>query len=237
MRLYFAGSFSGLNEEQLKNIGIRNKLYSYVNDLNSAKKWGSDGLLLDSGAFTAFTKGAKISLSELCSFILTYKPEAAIQLDVIGDPESTWTNYVKMSERVKCLPVIHYKAPADIIRKMLQSTDYICLGALVPLTARKEVLFKWLDYVFSFPEIRGKKIHALGIMSEDVLIRYPFYSADSSSALSVVRYPIDKEKEPMLFMRQKSRHYTDLYSPAVQKQLKLERKLTLIWEKRGIVWN
>lgn len=198
---------------------------------------GSEGLLLDSGAFTAFTSGKPILLKDLCNYIDEVKPENCIQLDVIGDPSATWENYLKMSERVKCLPVIHYKAPKDIILKMLTATDYICLGALVPLTAKKDVLFSWLDYIFSFPEIRGKKIHALGVMAEDILIRYPFYSADSSSALSVVRYPIDQTKEPMLFMRQKSRHYTDLYAPMVRKQLKLERKLTLIWEKRGIVWN
>jgi hypothetical protein len=235
MRLFFAGSFSGMTEDRLKEIGIRNKLYSYSNEPNSAKKWGGEGLLLDSGAFTAYTKGIKIFMSALNHFILTYKPELAIQLDVIGDPEASWKNWVKQSEHVKTMPVIHHNATADQIRRVLTATDHICLGALVGV--QKETLFKWLDYIFSFQEIRGKKIHALGVMAEDILIRYPFYSADSSSALSVVRYPIDPEKDPMMFMRQKSRHYTDLYAPMVRKQLQLEKKLTRIWEKRGIIWT
>jgi hypothetical protein len=189
MKLYFAGAFSGLPIEQLKSFGMKYKLYSYANEKNSAIEWGGEGLMLDSGAFSVFTKGITIEIPDLVGFIQEYKPEAAIQLDVIGDEDATWKNYIKMSKLAECLPVAHYKSSKKHLRRVFEASDYICLGGLVPLARQRKVLHQWLDYVFSFPFVRRKKIHCLGIMTKSVLEKYPFYSCDSSSALSSQRYP------------------------------------------------
>ena len=51
-------------------------------------------LFLDSGAFSAETQGAKIDIQEYIDFIKEHQDviEVYANLDVIGDPVSTWKN-------------------------------------------------------------------------------------------------------------------------------------------------
>ena len=235
MKLYFAGSFSGVKAPRLKELGVQNKLFSYANEKNSAIEWGSNGLMLDSGAFSVFTKGIEVNIDSLIAFIKEHKPEAAIQLDVIGDDEKTWSNYRYMREHVpNVLPVIHYKASDEHIKRVVEATDYILLGGLVPLTRQKPKLFAWLDYLYANYGLRHKKIHLLGITTKTVLERYPAYSCDSSSALSINRYPAS---DPLIRMKQKTEHYTDLYKYGIDEMMNLETYITKLWEKRGIIWQ
>ena len=234
MKIYFAGSFSGVSTDALKDIGVKNKLYSYHNDLKSAKEWGSKGLMLDSGAYSVFTKGVNINIDELISFIKQHKPEAAIQLDVIGNDEKTWQNYLYMSKQVDVLPVIHYQASDKHIKRVVDSADYILLGGLVPLSTKKEKMITWLDYLYSKYNLKDKKIHLLGVTNKPILERYPAYSCDSSSALSINRYP---SKNYNILMKQKTRHYTELYHEGIIPILELEQYITKLWESRGITWD
>lgn len=233
MKIYFAGSFSGVPVERLKEMGIVHKLYSFTNEKKQATEWGS-GLMLDSGAFSVMTKGIAVNIDDLIDFIKKYKPEVAIQLDVIGDDDKTWKNYLYMKKKVDVLPVIHYKASDKHIKRVVDSADYILLGGLVPLSTQKEKMFAWLDYLYSNYSLQNKKIHLLGITNAKILERYPVYSSDSSSALSINRYP---NKDPMIVMQQKTRHYTDLYEVGIKPILKLEQDVTKLWESRGVKWD
>ena len=238
MRLYFAGSFSspGNNHAQfLRDLGIKNKLYSYFNDRKAAEEWGHSGQMLDSGAFSAWTRKAVIDIDELIAFIHKVNPERAIQLDVIGDSDATWENYLYMKFKANVMPVIHLNAPDYHIERVLNDDAiYICLGGLVGTPTQKQI--KWLDHVFSFPKIRVKRVHILGVMTNAILLRYPAYSADSSSALSGVRYPVDPRNEYM-FWKQKTQHYTRLYEDFIHMQKEQEKLLTSIWKRRGISWD
>lgn len=236
MRFYFAGSFSGVSEEKLKELGVKNKLYSFVNEPKSAVKWGSEGLLLDSGAFTEFTTGKPVNIDLLIGFIKKYQPEYAIQLDVIGDDDATWRNYQYMVDQGlhNILPVIHYKASEAHIKRVLEASDYVLLGGLVPLTRAPEKLRKWLDYLYANFGLKDKKVHALGVTTRWCLQRYPFYSVDSSSALSITRYPSSDKTN---IMHQKTKHYTELYKIGIDPILQLEKDVTKLWESRGIKWN
>jgi hypothetical protein len=235
MNLYFAGSFTGQTTERLKEMGMQHKLYSYVHEKKLVPQWGSQNLILDSGAFTAFTKGKTIKIEELVKFCEEHKPQYAIQLDVIGDPEASWENWKKSEQMYPMLPVLHAGATDTQIKRVLTAAPYICLGALVPLAKRRTLLTSWLDHVFSFKEARGVKMHCLGIMQQDILLRYPFYSADSSSALSAVRFPM--EKNPLIRMRQQQWHYREMYYYPIQEQVTMQDFVTRVWTKRGIIWD
>lgn len=236
MKIYFAGSFSGVHTDKLKEMGVNNKLYSFVNEPKSAVEWGSKGLLLDSGAFTEFTTGKPVNIHQLIAFIKKYQPEYAIQLDVIGNDDATWENYQYMVGQglPNILPVIHYKASEKHIKRVIASSDYILLGGLVPLTRKPKELRAWLDYLYSNFNLKEKKIHALGVTTKWCLQRYPFYSTDSSSALSITRYPSSVKSE---IMHQKTKHYTELYKIGIDPILELEKQTTKLWESRGITWN
>lgn len=235
MKLYFAGSFTGQTTERLKEMGMENKLYSYVHEKKLVPQWGSQNLILDSGAFTAFTKGKVIDINKLIEFIEEHKPQHAIQLDVIGDSDASWENWKKSQERCDMLPVLHAGASDTQIKRVLTAAPYICLGALVPLAKRRGLLTSWLDHVFSFKEAVGVKMHCLGIMQEQILLKYPFYSADSSSALSAVRYPMEKDR--LVRYRQKHWHYREMYYYPIQEQVAMQKFVTDVWTNRGIVWD
>ena len=234
MKLYFAGCFSGSGDVVWLKNKIKNKLYSYHNEPKLAREWGSDGLMLDSGAFSAWTKGVSVDIDKLIAFIDELRPEQSIQLDSIGDDEKTWKNYVYMSKKVNCLPVIHYNAVPKHIKRVLDASSYVCLGGLVPLTRKKNELKKWIDYFYSFKKARQVKVHCLGVTTKSILERYPFYSCDSTTALNVHRYPKQEIKERFL-QKTKDRTYLSLYE--IDKLLKLEQYITDLWAKRGITWD
>lgn len=238
MKLYFAGYF-GIELSELKNL-VKYKLYSFATEKKEAVRFGSQGLLLDSGAFTEFTTGKPINIYDLIKFIEDFKPENAIQLDKIGDEDASWERFKIMDTRVKVLPVIHYNASVRHIKRVLNlENDYICLGGLVPFSKsyNRHKLIKWCDYLYSnFPQIRIKRVHCLGIMNKEVLSRYPFYSADSSSATSIFRYPgrtKTKQVEQKIYKKDRLR----LITPEIKKQLQLEKYLTKLWESRGVKWH
>ena len=253
MIVYFAGERNFRSGFIPENF-IENKLYSYHWEQRAARKWPRR-LMLDSGAFTAFTKGVTIDIDEYIAFVKEVKPHYAIQLDVIGNEEDTWKNYVYQAERVPCMPVIHYKASEAHIRRVLDASEYICLGGLVPHAGRFKTLNPWLDYIFSFPEVRKKRIHALGITTQQTLLRYPFYSCDSSSWIGSVRYAYvlsfvgDKlvmntrparRKEGKITpadMRLERTHKDQWLISSIKAMLSFEEYVTRVWETRGITWE
>ena len=233
MRLYFAGNGYGSvpdkEKEFLENLGAKYKLYSYHNEPKKAMMWGSEGMMLDSGAFSAWSRGVEIDIDEFIEFVQLVEPERTIQLDVIGDEGASWKNWKYLDDHIDTMPVIHYNASTEQIKRVCDVADYICFGALVPFARRKKELCKWLDYLFTFKEIREKRIHCLGIMTPEILMRYPFYSADSTSALRLVRFPTDNI---LLKYRQKRNDRNELLTYGVQEQLKLQKFVTELWKIR-----
>lgn len=235
MKIYFAGGPHSTSE-QLRSYGVKYKLYSYANDQRAIANWGNEGLMLDSGAFSVFTGKAKVDIKRHTEFVANLKPEQAIQLDVIGNDDATWKNYLYQREIVPdILPVIHHNASDKHIKRVVDTADYVLLGGLVPLTRRRKVMFAWLDYLYSKYKLHEKKVHLLGVTTPDVLKRYPAYSVDSTSWLSPSRYPV--EGRNTLFIKQKQKDYRAMEQITIKKTIQLEKDITRLWENRGIKWN
>src|SRR2546423_4074021 len=67
-------------------------------------------VFLDSGAFSAYSQGAKINIAAYCRYIFKYKHLLAVysNLDVIGSAEGTLKNQRYMeSKGLQPLPVFH----------------------------------------------------------------------------------------------------------------------------------
>ena len=152
-------------------------------------KTSSIRLFLDSGAFSAFTQGVKIDIQEYIQFIKQYEKHLEVYavLDVIGDPAGTWRNQAIMERAgLKPLPCFHYGEDVKWLQKYLaRGHDYIALGGMVPISNTD--LYPWLDTMFSkyltdpktgLPTI---KVHGFGMTSFDLMLRYPWYSVDSTS--------------------------------------------------------
>lgn len=138
-------------------------------------------LFLDSGAFSAFTKGVHIDIQEYIKFIKDNERyiDVYANLDVIGDAEATLKNQRIMEDAgLKPLPCFHYGDDIFYLHTYLQEHDYIALGGMVPISTND--LAHWLDNLFSnflcdkkgYPIV---KVHGFGLTSLKLLRRYPWY--------------------------------------------------------------
>jgi hypothetical protein len=144
-------------------------------------KMNKVNLFLDSGAFSAFTKGATIDIQEYIAFIKENLDviETYANLDVIGDPAGTLNNQKIMeASGLKPLPCFHYGEDIDYLEYYLSKYDYLALGGMVPISTGD--LIPWLDSLFGeyicgpdgMPRI---KIHGFGLTSLKLMMRYPWY--------------------------------------------------------------
>jgi len=150
-------------------------------------------LFLDSGAFSAWTKGITIDLQEYIDFIKKneqYLEHYAV-LDVIGDAEATYKNQKEMERQgLKPIPCFHYGEDFQWLKYYMDKYDYVALGGLVgkPKVELTEHLDKAWRIICDTPKNLPKtKIHGFGITSIQFLLRYPWYSVDSTSWVLVGR--------------------------------------------------
>jgi hypothetical protein len=158
---------------------------------------------LDSGAYSAFTQSVRISPRRYARFIRQHRDliEVAANLDVIGKGNEqlsyhnlktlqTLLQYDGFSHLIK--PVHHVRDADYWLEKYLdEGHDLICLGGLVPESTN--ILKRWLDHVWSEfltnPDGTPKvKVHGFGLTTRELMFRYPFYSVDSTSWISVSRF-------------------------------------------------
>ncbi len=160
---------------------------------------------LDSGAFSAWSRGTKIDIDEYVAFIKANIDliEVYACLDAIpGAPgrtatvserieaaETTWRNYLYMvNEGLDPLPVFHYGEDFKYLERMLDhGCSYIGIGGLVGIPALNRR--HWLDRVFTritdddgMPII---KTHGFGMTSVPLIFRYPWYSVDSTAWIKI----------------------------------------------------
>ena len=218
---YFAGmrfNTTTGSEEQIKINKFMlekkvNCLLSYINDKKSIKEcFESDfkgKLFIDSGAYSAWTKGKTINVDEYIDFLNNNDDRIYIfaQVDVIPgikhqlptreqveDAASrTWNNYLYMREKLKspdkCLYTFHVGEPIKYLKRALEWKDsngkhipYIALGGMVgrSTTIRDNFINVVVDTI-SRSSNPNVKIHAFGMTSRKLLYKYPnLTSADST---------------------------------------------------------
>ena len=154
-------------------------------------------VFLDSGAFTAWTKGMEIDIQKYIEFIKQNQDVITVyaNLDVIskdrfsmGTKESaelTLRNQKIMEEAgLSPLPVFHIGEPFEYLEYYINHYDYIGLGGMVGKS--KQTLSSWLDVVFrqyicderGYPKV---KVHGFGLTSIPLMVKYPWYSVDSGT--------------------------------------------------------
>jgi hypothetical protein len=163
--------------------------YHYVHKQNMLQRMRDDKMkvFLDSGAFSAFTQGITIDIGEYCDYCHRNSDVVLFPsvLDAIGDYKGTYRNQMEMERRgVKPLPCFHYGEPDEVGEHYANNYEYITLGGLVPISTQQMIL--WLDHVWEkilcHPDGTPKcKVHGFGVTSLPIMLRYPWYSVDSST--------------------------------------------------------
>jgi hypothetical protein len=135
--------------------------------------------MMDSGAFTAHTTGREIDLQKYirqCQWRIATDTTLTeiIGLDAIGDHRTTMRNCDVMTlARIPTIATVHYGATVD---EIADARDYakVAIGGLVGRSAQEKRRF--CERVFSV--LWPKRMHALGVFSEALLMAFPFESAD-----------------------------------------------------------
>lgn len=213
MKLYHAGIYSSnfeksnriyqllTDREKQHRDMVENILesYHYVHRQSYVDKMRREGarIFLDSGAFSAFTKGVEIDIQKYCHYIKTNEDIiervdgvlCASVLDGIGDPLKTFKNQKRMEELgATPLPCFHYGEDERYLEYYVEHYPYITLGGMVPISTGQ--LKIWLDRIWerylTNPDGRARlKVHGFGLTTPSLMRRYPWYSVDSSSWVRV----------------------------------------------------
>lgn len=148
-----------------------------------------DELMIDSGAFSAFTLGATIDVHEYgkwCRENLDLMSTIA-SLDVVGDPVAGYQNAIilKRQYNLKVMPTYHVGEPFDWFKRYIDDGfDYLALGGMVPHSRRPKHLAHWLDETWNAIEklgVKNLKVHGFGMTNLKFMLAFPWHSVDSSS--------------------------------------------------------
>ena len=121
------------------------------------------------------------------------KFEVAANLDVIRNPELTWKmqQYLETTYKVNILPVYHQGSDPKWLKLYMDNYEYIGIGGLGQFVS-KTIWWQYADRVFrQLCDNRGRpmwKTHAFALTSPDLMLRYPWYSVDSTSWLVGEKY-------------------------------------------------
>ena len=148
-------------------------------------------LFLDSGAFSAQSQGIAINLHEYIDFIKLHQDviEVYANLDVIGDAKASWKNQRVMEKKgLNPLPVFHIEdwlTSGSYYLEKCMEYPYFCIGGMATGYSSPQ-RFNFLERCFSVicDTPTGKpnhKVHGFGLTSLPLMLRYPWYSVDSTS--------------------------------------------------------
>lgn len=251
MIIYTAGSC--IAEEAVYRL-TKNRLLTYAQ--RSTKVWGfwlnpevqPKRLFVDSGAYTAWTQGARIDLDEYCAFLKRNAQQISVYavLDVIGDYQGTAANQVRMeASGLSPLPVFHKGSPFTELERICERYSYFAIGGLVRARDR----FCFLDQCFTIIKKKWPiKVHAFGAAGQGTLERYPFYSCDSSSAFIGGsmgqtstwdgRKIVSEYKRADLMIARRSREqFAKRMLHNIENSVYLQNYITDLWARRGIRWD
>lgn len=153
-------------------------------------------IVLDSGAFTAYTQGSHIDLATYARWVQHARSlrtvRWALNLDVIGDEHASFDNWKRLHDAgVDTVPVIHFgQHPETMLPKYLEAgAQRVALGGVAGAgTTRQSV--GWTAHCLRWARANapGLPVHGLGVHMRARLARLPFHSTDASTVVSSLRY-------------------------------------------------
>jgi len=160
--------------------------------------------------------GVHIDIHEYIKFIKENKDIISVyaNLDVIGiggkqpnrlTAEKTLENQRIMEKAgLNPLPCFHFGEPVEFLQYYVKNYDYLAMG-VAGNTGTK--LIPWLDECFSkyicdnkgFPKV---KVHGFAVTSLQLMLRYPWFSVDSTSWVVTVEWEqlCSKKKEWKIYL-------------------------------------
>lgn len=166
-------------------------------------------LFIDSGAYSAHTRGVKLDVDEYIDFINSIDEHihAVAQVDTIpgrlNQPKSkedyeegaekSWENFLYMYPRMKSpeklIPVFHSGESFDALKRMLEWKDdngnhLTYIGIAPAKDISQSLKNRYMQNVYDLIAASSNpnvRTHLFGMTSLDALPKFPAYSADSTS--------------------------------------------------------
>jgi hypothetical protein len=154
---------------------------------------GKMRFIADSGAFSAYQLGATITPAKYATWCHTLAGRLhwCASLDVIGDPQQSWRNWVMLRDRYQLptVPTLHAGTDTRWLDAYVkEGVDLIGLGGMAGLGQAPRA-FRWAVHTFRHarrhhPHLR---FHLWGVTGFNFLETLPAWSSDSSGFLGSVR--------------------------------------------------
>tara|TARA_R110002153_G_scaffold217468_1_gene369924 strand:- start:216 stop:1193 length:978 start_codon:yes stop_codon:yes gene_type:complete len=163
-------------------------------------------LLIDSGAFSAHTQGAEITVESFAEWLDTIcVPRygdyitGIFNLDVIRNPEASWQNWNGLRELGhNTMPVVHLGAPTEVMDRYVKAgADYIGLGGLVKAPGRKRLSWAKRMHRHVRDEHPHVRLHGLGVSGTEFTRKMPWFSVDSTSMIVSLMYKVLRIYDPV----------------------------------------
>ena len=194
MELYFAGGSTQRVEDFMWNKKC-SRLFSQFREKNNIKKYierGGNNIFLDSGAFSAYNSGSIIDIDSLCDYAnsITQHCKFIACLDVIGDAEKSFENFVYMRHKLiepnKLIPAFHINEPIEYLYKYLEyedefgKLDKLALGGIAKQSQpnRKRFLDMCEPICERYPNVW---IHLFGVTNLSLINNYQFIDSVDST--------------------------------------------------------
>jgi len=210
--------------------------YAYIRGWQRALESGSAQFrdwVLDSGAYTAFSRGKPVVLQEYIDFVKAlsdtpHPPSEVFALDVIGDWRASLANTEEMwRQGIEAIPCYHQGEPWDVAVGMAKDYPKMALGGMVGLTVNAKR--DWCQEAFS--RIWPARVHGFGLCAEKIMLKCPFESVDSANWV----WPRILGNWKGFSAKGK---WVDLKSPSpkdlsceIRWYIRLERKMQFIWRR------
>lgn len=136
-------------------------------------------MMLDSGAFTAYTSGKVIDHDALLAEMMKPEWDEAVGLDVIGDHRGSKANaeYAHSKGVTKGMPVFHIGDPWDLLAWYCARFPKVGLSCRFGEDVKTSLRFYEQCFARAWPH----KFHSFGWVEDQALVRFPFHSADAAT--------------------------------------------------------
>lgn len=220
----------------LVSFAFKDKVDTYIDHIPNAR------LMLDSGAYTAWSCGKQVSLPALIEYAKARDWDEVVALDVIGDAEASKRNAITMKEAgLNVMPVYHIGDPIDDLHFYKANFSKVGLSCRFGEPLKQSLAFIERSFAAAWPY----KFHSFGWISEKVLRHFPFHSADASTWVNPHRYGAVKPSGDLLSSGLRGRSFklkvtestnADLWL-IIERYLALERSLEQQWRREMKLLN
>lgn len=272
MKIFFSAVKKNHELQFLVENGAKNFLFSFedpkvIKNIEFLNDFANPEItiIVDSGAFSAFNRGAKIDIDKYCEFIGKVKELAKnkvyfFNLDVIPHIKGTTPTKQQLetaaSKGIENWKYIRNKGHAtihtyhqfegkEILDRILNECNELNYIGISPANDQSlQSRNKWLSETF-FLLRNTVRTHCLGLTAKESLEIFPVYSADSSSHLNVSRFGelFDYKrliKEPKKDMNRHNIFYYDekcTHEYSFKYYINLEKYVSSLWSKKGVTWE